>query len=149
MRFLASMIALAGLATPAHAQRETVLRQIDLPHNYYYREMYLPQLTTGPSSVAWWPDSKSVVYSMGGTLWRQRIEAADAAGSTTKGAASSAPTSVAEQLTDGPGYHYQPDVSPDGEWIVFTAYDNDALELRALHAPSGRVAQLTSGGAVN
>ncbi len=29
------------------AQREPVLKQIDLPHSYYYREMYLPQLTTG------------------------------------------------------------------------------------------------------
>lgn len=149
MRFLASVIALAALATPAQAQREPVLRQIDLPHNYYYREMYLPQLTTGPSSVAWWPDSKSVVYSMGGTLWRQEVESGDAADGTTKGAASGAPTSVAEQLTDGPGYHYQPEVSPDGEWIVFTAYDNDALELRALHVASRRVAQLTSGSAVN
>ncbi|MGH9795468.1 MAG: CehA/McbA family metallohydrolase [Candidatus Acidiferrales bacterium] len=149
MRFLASAIALAALVTPAQAQREPVLRQIDLPHNYYYREMYLPQLTTGPSSVAWWPDSKSVVYSMGGALWRQEVEPAGATKSTARGAASGAPTNVAEQLTDGPGYHYQPDVSPDGVWILFTAYDNDALELRALHVPTGRIAQLTSGGAVN
>jgi len=35
------------------AQREPVLKQIDLPHPYYFREMYLPQLTSGPSSVAW------------------------------------------------------------------------------------------------
>ena len=27
----------------AHAAREPVLKQIDLPHNYYFREMYLPQ----------------------------------------------------------------------------------------------------------
>ena len=30
------------------AQREPVLKQIDVPHPYYFREMYLPQLTTGP-----------------------------------------------------------------------------------------------------
>lgn len=123
---------LTTLAAPALAQREPVLKQIDVPHNYYYREMYLPQLTTGPSSVAWWPDSKSVVYSMGGTLWRQALD------STT-----------ATQLTDGPGYHYQPDVSPNGAWIIFTAYENDALELRALHVASGRITPLTSGGDVN
>ncbi|HET7756004.1 MAG TPA: hypothetical protein VFK87_02005, partial [Steroidobacteraceae bacterium] len=35
----------------------------DLPHPYYYREMYLPQLTSGPGSVAWAPDSRAVVYS--------------------------------------------------------------------------------------
>ena len=43
-------ILLAGLsllwALPVLAERKTVLSQIQLPHNYYYREMYLPQLTT-------------------------------------------------------------------------------------------------------
>ena len=29
-------------------QREPVLKQINHPHPYYFREMYLPQLTTGP-----------------------------------------------------------------------------------------------------
>jgi TolB protein len=114
------------------AQRKPVLPQIDLPHPYYFREMYLPQLTSGPSSVAWSPDSKSVVYSMGGSLWRQKI----------------AETS-ATQLTDGDGYDYQPDWSPDGKFIVFTSYQKDALELWLLDVDSGTVKQLTSGGAVN
>jgi len=132
-RALILLFPIAGmLAVSAPAQREPVLKQIDVPHHYYYREMYLPQLTTGPSSAAWWPDSKSVVYSMGGTLWRQALD-----------------SDTAKQLTDGPGYHYQPDVSPDGNWIIFSEYYNDALELRALHVASGRVIQLTSGGAVN
>jgi TolB protein len=52
------------LVLPCAAQRKPVLPQIDLPHPYYYREMYLPQLTSGPSSVAWSPDSNEVVYSM-------------------------------------------------------------------------------------
>ena len=68
-------------------QREPVLKQIAAPHPYYYREMYLPQLTTGPSSVAWTRDSKSIIYSMAGSLWKQGV------GSTE-----------AEQLTAGPGY---------------------------------------------
>jgi len=33
------------------AQRGPVLRQIKVPHSYYYREMYLPQLTSGPSAL--------------------------------------------------------------------------------------------------
>ena len=33
------------------AGREPVLKQIGVPHSYYYREMYLPQPTTGPSAV--------------------------------------------------------------------------------------------------
>ncbi|MBI3477973.1 MAG: CehA/McbA family metallohydrolase [Acidobacteria bacterium] len=116
----------------AFAQREPVLKQIDLPHSYYFREMYLPQLTTGPSAATWSPDSKSLVYSMAGSLWKQEV------GSTK-----------AEQLTAGPGYDYQPDSSPDGRWVVFDRYDHDAVELWALDLHSGYEMALTSGGAVN
>lgn len=123
---------LAVAALPLAAQRDPVLKQIDLPHRYYYREMYLPQLTTGPNAVAWTPDSKALVYSMSGTLWRQPLN-----------------STVAEQLTAGPGYDYQPDCSPDGRWIVYVTYLHDALELWALDVPTRQAHQLTSGGAVN
>jgi hypothetical protein len=114
------------------AQREPVLKQIDLPHSYYYREMYLPQLTTGPSSVAWTPDSRSLIYSMAGSLWRQKVE-----------------STAAEQLTAGPGYDYQPDCSSDGRWVVYASYAKDAIELWALDLESKRTRELTWGGAVN
>jgi len=114
------------------AQREPVLKQIDLPHPYYYREMYLPQLTTGPSSVAWLPDSRTLVYSMAGVLWKQRLE-----------------STVAQQISAGPGYDYQPDCSPDGRWVVYSSYANDAIELWALNLETGQARQLTTGGAVN
>jgi TolB protein len=114
------------------AQREQVLKQIDLPHPYYFREMYLPQLTTGPSAAAWSPDSRSLVYSMAGSLWRQEL------GSTK-----------AEQLTAGPGYDYQPDWSSDQRWVVFARYDHDAVELWSLDTLDGRTRKMTSGGAVN
>lgn len=113
-------------------QRQPVLKQIDLPHSYYYREMYLPQLTSGPSAVAWSPDSRTLIYSMAGSLWRQDT------GSTT-----------AEQLTAGPGYDYQPDCSPDGRWVVFARYDHDAVELWVLNLGDGSTRELTLGGAVN
>jgi TolB protein len=116
----------------APAQREPVLKQVDLPHRYYYREMYLPQLTTGPSSAAWSPDSRTLVYSMAGTLWRQSLE-----------------STVAEQLTSGRGYDYQPDCSPDGRWIVYVTYLNDAMELWVLDIENMHSHQLTFGGAVN
>jgi TolB protein len=121
-----------SLGVTCLAQREPVLKQIDLPHSYYYREMYLPQLTSGPSAVAWSPDSRRLVYSMAGSLWQQLLG-----------------TSGAEQLTAGPGYDYQPDCSPDGRWVVFARYDHDAVELWALDLRDGRARQLTSGGAVN
>src|SRR5947209_1730581 len=113
------------------AQRQPVLKQIDLPHSYYYREMYLPQLTTGPSSLAWSPDSRRLVYSMGGSLWLQDV------GTTT-----------ATQLTAAEAYDYQPDCSSD-RWIVFTRYDGKSMELWSLNLEDGKPRQLTSSGAVN
>src|ERR1700685_1650995 len=112
----AVLMAGMGLCAAAQAQRQPVLKQIDLPHPYYYREMYLPQLTTGPGSVAWSPDSRTLVYSMAGSLWKQKLD-----------------WSVAEQLTAGPGYDYQPDCSSDGHWVVYSSYANDAIELLALN----------------
>ena len=120
------------LCISCFAQREPVLKQIDLPHPYYFREMYLPQLTTGPSSAAWSPDSRSLAYSMAGSLWRQELR-----------------SEKAEQLTAGPGYDYQPDWSPDGRWLVFARYDHDAIELWSLDLSNGQTRQMTSGGAVN
>ena len=123
---------LLGATPTAPAQRLPVLRQIDVPHGYYFREMYLPQLTSGPSAVAFTPDGQSLVYSMQGSLWKQRLD-----------------SGTAVQLTAGPGYDYQPDMAPDGRRIVFTRYAGDALELQLLDLETGAVSALTSGGAVN
>jgi TolB protein len=131
-RCLLFLTALAAAALPIQAQRKPVLSQIDLPHPYYFREMYLPQLTSGPSSVAWSPDSKEVVYSMAGSLWRQKIDSMEA-----------------QQITDGSGYDYQPDWSPDRKSVIYVSYQKDAMELWLLDLGSGKSQQLTSGGAVN
>src|SRR5271154_672380 len=104
-RLLIVVICLTIACLPLWAQREPVLKQINEPHPYYFREMYLPQLTTGPSAVAWAPDSRSVVYSMAGSLWGQKLT-----------------ETSAQPLTDGAGYDYQPDWSPDGKAIVFCSY---------------------------
>jgi TolB protein len=122
---------------PCFAQREPVLKQIDLPHPYYFREMYLPQLTSGPSAAVWSPDSQSLVYSMAGSLWRQELR-----------------SEKAEQITagidsDGAGYDYQPDWSSDNRWIVFARYNHDAVELWSLDMKDGQTRKMTSGGAVN
>jgi TolB protein len=124
--------ALTCVAPPANAQRLPVLPQIDEPHPYYYRELYLPQLTSGPSSLTWGPDSKELIYSMAGSLWRQKLDSKEAA-----------------QLTDGSGYDYQPDWSPDGKRVVYVCYQKDAMELWLLDLASLKNTQLTSGGAVN
>jgi len=52
---------------------------------------------------------------MAGSLWRQRLD-----------------STIAVQLTDGKGYDYQPDWSPDGRSIIYVSYQHDAIELRLL-----------------
>ena len=130
-RLLLAFVILASISSSL-AQRDPVLQQIHVPHPYYYREMYLPQLTTGPSSAAWTPDSSSLIYSMAGSLWKQNLN-----------------SQAAEQLTMGAGYDYQPDVSPDGHWVIYDTYAKDAIELWALDLTTKQTHQLTSDGAVN
>jgi dipeptidyl aminopeptidase/acylaminoacyl peptidase len=127
---LAMLLCLPGAGRAQ--QREPVLKQIRVPHGYYYREMYLPQATSGPSAASWSPDGAELVYSMQGSLWRQRIDAVEA-----------------RQLTDGPGYDYQPDWSPDGRFVVYASYRDDAVELRVLELATGRDEALVADGAVN
>jgi hypothetical protein len=133
---LANGLPVAALsAPPASAPAAAPQPALDLPHSYYYRELYLPQLTSGPASLAWSPDSREVVYSMAGSLWRQRVD-----------------STVATQLTAGPGYDYQPDWSPDGRWIVYVSAagnSGEASELMLLDLRTGTKTSLTHGGAVN
>ncbi|MBC7985341.1 MAG: PD40 domain-containing protein, partial [Sphingomonadaceae bacterium] len=132
MRWTLALVAALALCAPAAAERTPVLRQVDVPHNYYWREMYVPQLTSGPSSLAWSPDGRALVYSMQGRLWRQEIGSREAT-----------------QLTSGPGYDYQPDWSPSGETIVFSRYHDDAIELWTLDLASGEARELTRNHGVN
>lgn len=125
-------LAMIAMSVAAFADRAPVLKQIKVPHDYYYREMYLPQLTTGPSALAWSPDGQSLAYSMAGSLWQQRIH-----------------STAAQEVTAGRGYDYQPDWSPDGKTLVFVRYLHDAMELYTLDLGSGAVTQLTQGGDVN
>jgi TolB protein len=132
MAFSWVCIALICFAIPAAAQRSPVLSQIDEPHPYYYRELYLPQLTNGPSSLSWGPNSRELIYSMAGSLWRQKLDSDEAV-----------------QIADGTGYDYQPDWSPEGNSVIYVSYQKDAMELWLLDLRSGKTRQLTAGGAVN
>jgi TolB protein len=122
----------SALSVPMDAQRAPVLQQVRVRHPYYYREMFIPQPTTGPSSVAWSPNGTELVFSMQGSLWRLRLGATEAV-----------------QLTDGPGYDYEPDWSPDGRRIVYASYRDDAIELRLLDPTTGRSTSFLTNGAVN
>ena len=37
-------------------RREAPLEHVKVPHSYYWREMYVPQVTSGPSSFTWSPN---------------------------------------------------------------------------------------------
>lgn len=113
-------------------RRETPLTQVTAPHSYYWREMYVPQVTSGPSSLTWSPNGREVIYSMQGSLWRQLV------GST-----------VATQLTAGGTHDFQPDWSPDGRSVVYTAYDGRSLALMLLDLPTGERRALLADSAVN
>jgi TolB protein len=94
--------------------------------------MYVPQVTSGPSALSWSADGQEIIYSMQGSLWRQRI------GTTT-----------ATQLTSGNTYDFQPDWSSDGRSVVYTAYDGRSLALMLLDLPTGERRALLDDGAVN
>jgi dipeptidyl aminopeptidase/acylaminoacyl peptidase len=128
----AVVVMLGILTAPVWGQRKAVLGQIDEPHPYYYRELYLPQLTSGPSWLSWGPGSDELVYSMAGSLWRQKLDGTEAV-----------------ELAQGAGYDYQPDWAPDGTSLVYVSYQKDAMELWLLDLATGNTKQLTSGGAVN
>ena len=128
--FAALVAAAVAVCPAALAGREPVLKQIDVPHNYYYREMYLPQATSGPNAVAWSPDGRYLVTSMQGSLWRHEPG-----------------SPVAEQLTDGPGYDYQPDWSPDGRRIALQVTSTQGKRnIGIFDVATGAYAQLPGDG---
>ncbi len=136
MRRAAAVLFLAvplfTFAAPPAVRREPVLPQVKVPHSYYWREMYVPQVTSGPGAVTWSPDGREVIYSMQGSLWRQTLGATEA-----------------RQLTSGPGYDHQPDWSPDGRLVVYSSYHGGTLDLRLLDPASGDTRPLVANGAVN
>ena len=132
-RALLAVAALLAAGAAPGAGREPVLSQVALPHTYYWRELYIPQLTTGPSSVAFMPAGDELIYAMEGSLWRQKPG-----------------TPGANEITHPAGaYDHQPDVAPDGQSVVFTRYDGKGFELWRLDLETGKEQALTTGGDVN
>jgi TolB protein len=132
-RVVLSAVALGLSAAPLPAQqREAVLKQVRVPHPYYWREMYVPQVTSGPAAPSWSPDGRELAYAMAGSLWRQRV------GSDT-----------ARQLTDEAAYDHQPEWHPGGRWIAYASYRDDAMELRLLDLETGATRPLLADGNVH
>jgi hypothetical protein len=127
-----SILVVAGSAQLVAQRRDTPLDHVKVPHSYYWREMYVPQVTSGPSALTWSPDGREVIYSMQGSLWRQHLG-----------------TTIATQLTSGDTYDFQPDWSPDGRSVIYSAYNGRALALMLLDLPTGESRPLLDNNAVN
>jgi len=127
---LALLIAAPSLA--GAAGREPVLAQIQVPHSYYYREMYLPQPTSGPSAVAWSPDGSKICYSSRHGLWIVPSSGGEAS-----------------QLFSDGELDTEPVWSPDGKSIVFTSDRGGSPQLYRMPAQGGRAQRLTFEGNYN
>src|SRR5256885_17115426 len=114
-------VLLLGAAGASAAGREPVLKQVDLPHSYYWRELYLPQLTTGPSSASFTPDGGALVYGMGGSLWRQTIGSDQAV----------------ELTHPSRAYDYQPHIAAGGSRNGLSPHHGKSNESRPPRLPDG------------
>ena len=131
-RALLAATALLGAAAASGAGREPVSHK-SAPSRILLARALRPQLTTGPSSAAFLPSGEELIYSMDGSLWRQKLGTDDA-----------------NEITHAQGgYDYEPDVAPDGRSVVFTRYDGKGFKLWRHDLESGGEHALTANGGVN
>ena len=128
---LLSALACAQAAAQA-PERTSVLRYASLNGNIRGELHMLPPVSTGPMSPAWSPDGRWIAFAMAGDIW-----CVPATGGS------------AEQLTQGPWYHFEPDWSPGGSRIVMTVDTGDGLYLAVLALDGGNVTHLVEGGGVD
>ncbi len=92
----------------------------------------LPAVTSGPLDPTWHPDGSALAYSMKGDIWIQSID-----------------SDHAEAITQGPGYHFEPAWSPDGEWIATTVDTDGHLDIAVVRADGTEHRRLTSEATVD
>jgi len=116
---LAGLLLLSPL--PVLAERKTLSAQIQLPHNYYYREMYLPQLTNGPSALIFSPDGKELGLQHGWFALASNREVAYGTGDIWS-VAVNAPEDLKKIFSEETAWRAQPQVAPDGRRVLFSRY---------------------------
>src|SRR5262245_17490453 len=96
--------------------------------NYMFNYYIPPAPSTTPWSPAWSPDGKWIALAMYGSIWKVDPK-----------------TGIATELTYNSKYHSSPSISPDGEWMVYTADDDSRnIQLEILELKSGEVRALTA-----
>ena len=92
----------------------------------------LPAVTSGPLDPSWHPDGSALAYSMRGDIWIQRIG-----------------TDHAQAVTQGPGYHFEPAWSPDGEWLALVVDTDGQLDIAVVRSDGSGFRRLTSDFSVD
>ncbi len=92
----------------------------------------LPAVTSTPLDPSWHPDGLTLAYSMRGDIWAQIVG-----------------TDHAWAITQGPGYHFEPAWSPDGEWIALAVDTDGNLDIAVVRADGTEFRRLTSDAAVD
>ena len=92
----------------------------------------LPAVTSGPLDPSWHPDGSALAYSMRGDIWIQRIG-----------------TDHAQAITQGPGYHFEPAWSPDGEWLALVVDTDGQLDIAVVRSDGSGFRRLTSDFSVD
>lgn len=92
----------------------------------------LPAVTSTPLDPSWHPDGSTLAYAMRGDIWVQGIG-----------------TDHAQAITQGPGYHFEPVWSPDGEWIALAVDTDGNFDIAVVRADGTDFRRLTSDAAVD
>jgi len=92
----------------------------------------LPAVTSGPLDPAWHPDGSALAYSMRGDIWIQDLGKDEA-----------------RAITQGPGYHFEPDWSPDGEWLALAVDTDGHLDIAVVRSDGSGFRRLTSDSFVD
>ncbi len=91
----------------------------------------LTDLSTNQFHPAWSPDGSRIAFDAQGEDGRTEIDVMDADGSNI------------ESLTEGPGWNYLPDSSPDGTKIVFVSNRDGNDEIYVMNADGSGQTRLT------
>ena len=125
------MIALLSLCLAIPCAAQDFPKRSRYASGYMYN-FYVPQAASTPWRPAWSRDGKEIAFSMSGSLWKIKI------GDTT-----------AYELTANPTYDSAPTWSPDGRWMVYTAEDDQGVNLMLLNVATGESTAITQGDRLN